>query len=408
MRRLTHCVAVLLAGLVAATVLVVVAAAPGQAQRIRPTYWGMHDTNWVTPPSVPVGAANLTTSSTYWHQVESAPLVYDLAKIAVQVEAAQQVGATPMIVLGGTPAFHSTDLTQPDRTDMPRMPSWTSYVRAVVTTFGADLDYQIWPEPNIVQNWTGTPGQMARLTAAASRVIRGVAPRATVVAPALTLRKRSQRRWMQRFFAQRVDGRPVASFVDVVALDTFPEQSGSPEDAHRLVRTATKQLRRLGVRKPLWNNEINYGVAGGGEPTTTSYSRDLQQSFVIRTYALSAAARMARTYWLGWFKTRTMAVSMTRADGRRAAPARSYAVVRSWMNRTSFRGCERRRNGVWVCTARTRKEVRRIYWKPSGSAAVRTHRSTRRLEDMDGRTTKARRAVRLRVDFRPVMVASRR
>ena len=50
------------------------------------------------------------------------------------------------------------------------------------------------------------------------------------------------------------------------------------------MRSVRKQLAKIGVRKPFWNNEINYGVAGGGSPTTTTYSVDKQQAFVIRTY----------------------------------------------------------------------------------------------------------------------------
>ena len=35
---------------------------------------------------------------------------------------------------------------------------------------------------------------------------------------------------------------------------------------------ARKQLAKIGVRKPFWNNEINYGVEGAGQPTDVRYS----------------------------------------------------------------------------------------------------------------------------------------
>ena len=40
-----------------------------------------------------------------------------------------------------------------------------------VNRYGARLDYEIWPEPNIIQNWTGTPSQMAQYVAVAATII---------------------------------------------------------------------------------------------------------------------------------------------------------------------------------------------------------------------------------------------
>ena len=60
---------------------------------------------------------------------------------------------------------------------------------------------------------------------------------------------------------------------------------------------------------------------------------------MIRTFALSAAAGMQRTYWLGWFNRDTLGVQMTDANGAKAARGEAYKVARSWMNGTSFQGC---------------------------------------------------------------------
>jgi hypothetical protein len=172
--------------------------------------------------------------------------------------------------------------------------------------------------------------------------------------------------------------------------------------------TIQKQLARIGVRKPFWNNEINYGVAGGYDSTSTRYSPAKQQSYVIRTYALSAAARMQRTYWLGWLRSHELAVHMIDSNGLPLRPGQSYEVVRSWLNRTNFVGCTTKRSGLWVCTAKkSPTEIRRIYWKPSGRTTVRVPRSTtKRVENQNGALITRRGPVR--VNFRPIMVASRK
>ena len=54
---------------------------------------------------------------------------------------------------------------------MPNISAWKAYVSQVAKRYGSRLDYQIWPEPNIIQNWQGTTRQMAQLTVVASKAI---------------------------------------------------------------------------------------------------------------------------------------------------------------------------------------------------------------------------------------------
>jgi len=377
------------------------------AQKITPQFWGLHAADWsAVPDDLPVGSANFTTVGTYWPAIQTGPSTFDWSRLDAQVAAARAHGAQPMIILGQTPKFFSP---KPRRTDstayMPTsIGAWKSYVTKVAQRYGSRLDYQIWPEPNIVQNWQGTPRQMATLTMVASKAIKGVNRRAKVVSPAVALRLSQQRKWMTAYFKQKVGGKGVAAYVDAIAIDPFPAQKGTPEDSYKVMTAARAQLAALRVRKPLWNNEINYGVAGGGAATRTRYPVAKQQSYVIRTYALSAAARAQRTYWLGWFHSPQLAINMADDNGRELAPGKSYEVVRSWLNGTSFVGCAKQKSGLWTCTAKKgRSEVRRIFWKPSGSAIITTPRSTKRVENQSGAQLTGR---RIKVTFKPIMVAS--
>ena len=141
-------------------------------------------------------------------------------------------------------------------------------------------------------------------------------------------------------------------YVNAVAIDPFPEQRGTPEDSYRLMLSIKKQLARAGVHKPFWNNEINYGIAGAHDPTTSKYSMDMQQSYVIRTYALSAAAEMEKTFWLAWSPNAELGVQMSDSSGTGLPTATSYEVVRTWLNATDFEGCATNKSGLWTCTAK--------------------------------------------------------
>jgi hypothetical protein len=391
------------------TFSVVGGTAPAHSQRIKPEFWGMHDGDWSTPPTFPVGSANFTTAGTYWPRVETREGTFDWTRLDAQVAAAESVDAQPMVLLGQTPRFHSSRPGSPEYDDfMPRVSAWKRYVTRVANRYGTRIDYQIWPEPNIIENWKGSPRQMARLTAVASRAIQKAAGRkAKVVSPAVVLRLASQRRWTVEYFQQSVGGKRVHRYVDAIAIDPFPDQAGTPEDSYAIMRRIRRELAAIGVRKPLWSNEINYGVAGGGAASVVTYSQAKQRSYVVRTYVLSAAARMQRTYWLGWFTGDTLAVDMADSTGRALGPGKSYGVVRSWLNRTNFKGCTAKRR-LRVCTAKKGGEIRRIYWKLGGKTTITTPRSTIRVENQKGTVVSGEGSQAVRVTFRPIMVASRR
>src|SRR3954452_7022536 len=99
-RVLVSALAPLVTAVAVAATTLAVAPAPAQAQRITSRFWGMHDADWTTPASVPVGAANLTTAGTYWPSIETSKGHFDWTRLDRQVAAAHRAGAQPMIVLG--------------------------------------------------------------------------------------------------------------------------------------------------------------------------------------------------------------------------------------------------------------------------------------------------------------------
>lgn len=388
-------------------------AMPAEAgQKITPRFFGLHVGDPVgNDAQTTYGAINYTINGVYWPSIETSPGVFDFTRLDALVAAAKARNAKPTIVLGFTPEFHSTrpgskdDAGTPNyHTTVPEMTAWKRYVRTVVGRYTTDADYQVWPEPNIVQNYTGTPRQLANLTRAASGVVNSVAPRAVLSSPALVLRLKGQQKWFDQFFSQRFNGKGMGAFVDVVSLDPYPVMKGTPEDSITHIRWARKTLKKYGISKPIWNAEINYGIVGAHDPSP-QLPEGLQAAYVARTYVLNAAENVKRVYWLLWGSVAELGISTLNADGTLTKAGKAYGVVRSWLVNTRTMGCQVTK-GVYTCTVKSSTGERRIYWRVTGSSKVTVPSTATFKESMTGARTSIKGGTRLTVTKFPVMVGS--
>jgi hypothetical protein len=371
-------------------------------------FFGMHAPLLATAfPQVRVGALDLTSNGVYWPDLEPAQGSFDFDHLDALVSQAHLHGAQPLLVLGQTPSFYSPTPSSPQvRATVPDLAAWKTYVQHVVTKYGARLDYQIWPEANIASNWSGTQHQLAVLVSAAATIIHRTAPHAVVLSPAMVLRLRYERRWMNQFFAQKVGGHRIGHYIDAVAIDAYPVQSGTPEDSLALIEQARHMLAQQNVTAPLWNVEINYGVVGGGTPITDHSSGTQQASYVVRTYLLNAAAGVKRVYWLGWARFATMDIQMVGTDGvTPTAAGRAYARVEKWLTGEKVTGCSRnKRSHVYTCTLRRNGRDSWVYWIPKGRTSVPAPRGARHVQSMTGVVRATRHGERIRVTKAPVWV----
>lgn len=372
-------------------------------------FFGMHAVLGTRFPEAPVGAVNLTTNGVYWPSIETSPGHFDFTRLDAIVTQAEEQHAKPLLVLGQTPSFHSTTpgLTPGEaKPSVPVMKAWKTYVRTVASEYGTRIDYQLWPEPNVKNNFTGTPQQMADLVAAGATIIHQVAPGATVVAPAMVLRLYSERTFMKEFFERRVAGIPIGDYVDAVGVDPYPLPDGTPEDALALVANAQRMLAVHHVTAPLWNLEINYFVPVGGVTSAEPPTDRISSSYVIRTYVLNAAANVKRVFWLGWFQYFNLGISMVGDDGvTPTAAGLAFSRVQGWLLGQHARGCTYDRgSGVYACTFVRDGLTSRVYWVASGAARVHAPAGARHIQTMYGEKSPTRAGDRIRVTNAPVWV----
>lgn len=416
----------LIPGLAVAMVLASLAlATPVHAKKIRADFFGMHDSQIANAngsvPTVRLGSIRLWDSGTSWREIERMPGDYDWSAVDRAVDNARSAGLRPMLVLGQTPQFRTEDLqdsTTPGAygdgaSSPPNIDAWKAYVKAAADRYDTRVDYQIWNEPNVINYWSGSVGEMARLTATGSRAITQGADgkgKPTVVAPSFPLRLGSQQKWFKKYWSAKVGGKSVASYVDVVSVNPYPLPDQGPEASPPLIRFAKGVLPKAAKRKPMWNTEINYGLAQGGSGESRGISAAKQAAFVGRTLLLNAGSGIRRVYWYTWAGDigNTRLVESDRVTLTRAGKA--WQEVRGWLVGTNVKSCKKVAKGVYTCTAReSRREVRRFYWKPTGKAvSIRTHKTTTKWTNLAGNTTTKKGSFRLKVGQSPVMVTSRR
>ena len=247
-------------GAAAGLALTLLPAAPAEAatgQRVKATFFGMHDGDPTSWPAAPVGAIRLWDSGVSWREIET-------ANGRLRLQPPRRAGRTPRARTAPASCWCSArrrGSTRPSpasagpyglgAASMPTKTSWTNYVYKVVNRYkGRGVDYQVWNEANVSGYWNGTAaadGQADPVDLDGSST--GTTRRRKVVAPALATRLTGQRAWLRTFYAQKTGGKKVAAYVDAVSLNLYPLPKQAPEASMKLLAASRVMLSRAGVQQ---------------------------------------------------------------------------------------------------------------------------------------------------------------
>jgi hypothetical protein len=380
---------------------------------------GLHADGPIGWPQAPVGSLRMWDNGVSWREIEVAPGVYDWTLIDAQMAKAAANGTSVLLVLGQTPTFHSTRPTVAGSyglgaSAMPTKAAWVAYVRAVAernkTVWGGIADFQVWNEANVVGYWSGTPKQLANLTAWTDATLRSVDPSAKLVAPAMVTRLSGQRVWIKKFYALKVKRKNVSKYVDALSFQLYPLATGAPEASMTLLASVRAILRKYKVTKPIWNTEVNYGLVGGPEAGAAArpVSAEQQVGNVVRTYVLNAQNGVQRVYWYSWDLLGMSNTPMVAEDRISLTPAgQAYVSTRTWLLGARPAGCTVTKKKVYTCTFKAGAKVVRAVWNPKKASSFKLPSGTTSFAKADG-TPVTKRGRKLTIGPVPVLVRGSR
>ncbi len=213
------------------------------------------------------------------------------------------------------------------------------FVREVANRYRGRINaYQIWNEANTRSFYEGDWTKLAKLTRRAHDAIKLIDPTAQVVAASSTVipgRLFQTESFFVRYArALHEAGDPM----DAMAVHLYPVDTSKGPDARvRSIKAAQRVLNKVGIDKPLWDTEVNYGDRRPGLPTVVP-DPTTAVAYVARTYLDSATLGISRTYWYGW-DLGVLGIDMTDPAGITAA-GRAFLTVREWLTDARPAGCQ--------------------------------------------------------------------
>jgi hypothetical protein len=361
----------------------------GDPAVVAPTLFGLHQARIgsTVPSAVPCakfGTIRLWDSQTSWAQVEPADDAWDFSILDRAVGNIRSHGAQPLIVLGQTPAWAASEPTQayygPGANTMPRsLAEWREYVAQVATRYrGTVSEYEIWNEPNVVGFWAGTPQQMAELARSAYEVIKGINPTATVTTPGFVVRRPAQQSWFGRYLQTGA-----ARYADVINVHLYPDSTSGPESLIPLMDYPRKMMAALNITLPLWNTELNYGLATNAVAAKTlDLPDDTAGGYVLRTYLLSKYLGVNRSYWYAW--DAPLGIVLSTPEGAPTVAGRAYSTSYEWLIGARYDGCTADPSGVWTCVYRKGGRAYHYVWSPGHPTTVTAPSGATRVLRLDG------------------------
>lgn len=336
--------------------------------------------------AVPVAAGmhRLWDMKVAWTDVNPAPGVFDWSVLDARVAQAEASGASPLLVLGLTPQWAAADPNAGDPrwgigTASPpsNIDSWRSYVQAVVDRYGSRIGgYEVWNEANLQTFWTGTPQQMAELTAVAYEVIEARNPNAVVLTASTTTRLRKP---MERFFRPYLTELKNRNYpFDAFAIHTYPAGNAGPNERYADVEFWQGLVVDIvGPTSPVLNRdifdtEVNYGLAGPGAIPGTDYDDRQGAELLARTFVDSARLGIDATFWYMYTAAPFDLLGVQFTSGTPQI-ANAWNVARSQMLDTSFGACtvgNKPNNGTVRCTYYTGQATNYVVFNTGQGAAA--------------------------------------
>ena len=273
----------------------VLEAAPGPA--VSSSFFGLHVPYLSgAVPQVTYSWLRLWDSKTGWEPLEQNKGTYYWKSLDDAVAYAEVRGLKVNYVFGDTPAWAGPSAAFPPTS----LAEYQRFVEAVVGRYGSRIAaYEVWNEPNLFTPMSESVADLVQMTKFLSDTVRRSGSGSLILTPSTTMRTDTI---VWPFYNEYLTQLGSIGWpVDGYAFHTYPRAAGGP--AARA--TAIAQFKQMLVLakapvKPIWDTEINYGLAGLAEPRRVITGVEAQ-GYLAQTFIDSVRLGVSQVDWYLWF-----------------------------------------------------------------------------------------------------------
>lgn len=248
-------------------------------------------------PSVTASWVRLWDTGVSWAEVEPTENNFDFTKLRASIAAAERQGSRVLYVLGNTPGWanggKAGSVAPLDNATAVR------FISKLVSEFGGRIAaYEVWNEGNLSTYWSGSQAQLAALT----KGVKDAAGSTSQVLAAST-GTRATNAFVTNYGDYLDELRNLGWPVDGYTVHSYPSASGGPDQRVELLGQFKTMLALKGAPvRPIWDTELNYGLAGLGEG-----KRDIDDqtgaAYIAQSFLQSIQYGIDVTAWYLWSGT---------------------------------------------------------------------------------------------------------
>jgi fibronectin type 3 domain-containing protein len=314
-------------------------------------------------PTVSFGGVRLWDTNTTWAQIETSQGSYNWTELDAWLRSVSSHGKDSMYTFGRVPTWASMRPTEacpysvsdPGCAAPPSdVDSGDAMFKAFVTALvkhslsSPELHisyYEMWNEPDLKRNWTGTAAQLVTLQKDAYTIIHSLDPNAKLVGPGASTANQYGVHYLPDLYA--AGG---ATYQDIVGLHAYLYGGSSFATSPAAITTSISQLQKLmatyGISsKPIWFTEGNWNGDGGGTMTDAQKAAYLAQEHML----MWSTGAVSRYYWYSWDSQ----VGTLWIASKGLTPAgTAYNQLTEWLigSTNASKPCTTSTDGTWTCS----------------------------------------------------------
>jgi len=314
-------------------------------------------------PSVPFGGVRLWDTNTTWAQIETSRGSYNWTDLDTWLHNILSHGQDAMYTFGRVPHWATSKPSQacayavsdpgcaaPTSDLYSGDNIWKEFVTAVVKHSLSSPEfhiayYEMWNEPDLARNWTGTPAQLATMVKDAYAIIHSLDPKAKVVGPTPSTANQYGVHFLPDYYAAGA-----ASAQDIVGIHAYLYNGSSFATNPSGITTTISQLKKLmstyGISsKPIWFTEGSWSGSDG-----SSLSDSQRASYLAQEYMLMwSTGAVSRYYWYAWDSD--LGTLWTPSGGMTQA-GHAYNYLADWLIGSTHASspCREDSSATWTCS----------------------------------------------------------